>query len=79
MSEEIGEVTETIQNLQDLYRKLSEYLVQSKKNPSDTDVSIKNLSFSLGKKDKEYSASMELDFSLAPKTRENKEKPAKPA
>jgi len=72
LSEEISEVTETVQNVQDLYKKLSSYLIQARKNPSDTDISVQNLNFGFGKKGKEYSINMEFDFSLKPKNIQKK-------
>lgn len=58
---------DTVQNLQDIYKKLSEYLQQSRKTPSDTDLVVNCLSFNVGKKEKEYNVGIELDFSLSPK------------
>ena len=77
MSEEITEVTETFQNVQDLYRKVSSYLVQARKKPSDTNVEVKDLKVNVGKKGKEYDLSMEIDFSLTPKNPPEKSKDEK--
>ncbi|MGE5188176.1 MAG: hypothetical protein ACM3JE_04035 [Betaproteobacteria bacterium] len=69
MSEVQIDVLETLQKAN---QKISEYLNKAKASPSDTEVKIERLGFNIGKKEKEYNVSMEMDFILLPKTENDK-------
>jgi hypothetical protein len=73
----LGEESNIINQARELLKALDEYRKKIKPDSADTEVTVKDVNFSVDKKDEEYALNVEVDLSLTPKDRRGKDKKSK--
>ena len=73
----MGEESNIINQARELLKALDEYRKKIKPDSADTEVTVKDVNFSVDKKDEEYALNVEVDLSLTPKDSRGKDKKSK--
>ena len=63
------EESDIINQARELFQAFNQHRKKIKPDSGDTNITVKDVSFSVGKKDGEYALNVEVDLSLTPKSK----------